>query len=174
MHNADPIKDRGDYAHKIDESGLIRGRIVEESLMGRIAARRFQKEINEIVGDHVPLRFLPLWKKITIKMQKVIKKHFKKLEKDLLVRWDKDQVLTSVTAKYTQNAFMVEYFIQPAEYEIQNMRLTQQPIKMDGLQQVGISIQTFRRFMLGWRWLVIASIKEFLATSKFISFFALH
>ena len=31
MQNADPITDRGDYAHNFDESGLIRGRIVEES-----------------------------------------------------------------------------------------------------------------------------------------------
>jgi hypothetical protein len=46
--------------------------------VGRNAARRFQKELNEIVEENVPLRFLPLWKKITIKMQKVIKKHFKK------------------------------------------------------------------------------------------------
>jgi hypothetical protein len=38
--------------------------------MGRNAARRLQKEINEIVQDNVPLCFLPLWKKITIKMQK--------------------------------------------------------------------------------------------------------
>ena len=49
MQNADPITDRGDYAHNFDESGLIRGRIEEESLMGRNAAKRFQKEINEIV-----------------------------------------------------------------------------------------------------------------------------
>jgi hypothetical protein len=34
--------------------------------MGRNAARRFQKELNEIVEEHVPLRFLPLWKKITV------------------------------------------------------------------------------------------------------------
>jgi hypothetical protein len=106
MQNADPITDRGDYAHNFDETGLIRGRIVEESLMGRNAARRFQKELNEIVEEHVPLHFLSLWKKITVKMQKVIKKHFKK--KDLLVRWDKDEVLTSEPTKYTQNVFMVE------------------------------------------------------------------
>ena len=129
MQNADPITDRGDYAHNFDETGLIRGRIVEESLMGRNAARRFQKELNEIVEEHVPLRFLPLWKKITVKMQKVIKKHFKK--KDLLVRWDKDEVLTSEPTKYTQNAFVVEYFTQPAEYAIQNMRLSEQPTEMD-------------------------------------------
>ncbi len=43
--------------------------------MGRNAARRFQKEINVIVQDNVPLCFLPLWKKITIKMQKVIKNY---------------------------------------------------------------------------------------------------
>ena len=82
--NADPITDRGDYALNNDESGLIRGRIVEEPLMGKNAARRFQKELNEIVEDHVPLTFLPVWEKIRIKMQKVIKKHFKK--QDLLVR----------------------------------------------------------------------------------------
>jgi hypothetical protein len=76
--NADPISHSGGYAENIDKSGLIRGRIVEESLMGRNAARRFQQELNEIVQDYVPLCFLPLWKKITIKMQKVIKKHFKK------------------------------------------------------------------------------------------------
>jgi hypothetical protein len=76
--NADPISYSGGYAENIDNSGLIRGRIVEESLMGRNAARRFRKEINEIVQDNVPLCFPPLWKKITIKMQKVIKKHFKK------------------------------------------------------------------------------------------------
>ena len=47
--NADPITNRGDYAHNFDESGLIRGQIVEESLMGKNTARRFQKELNEIV-----------------------------------------------------------------------------------------------------------------------------
>ena len=85
MQNADPRTDRGDYAHNFDESSLISGRIVEESLMGKNAARRFkfQKEINETVDDHVPFQFLPLWKKITIKTQKVIKKHFKK--QDLLI-----------------------------------------------------------------------------------------
>ena len=88
--NADPISDKGDYALNYDESGLIRGRIVEESLMGKNTARRFQKELNEIVEDHVPLTFLPVWKKIRIKMQKGIKKHFKK--QDLLVRWNKNQV----------------------------------------------------------------------------------
>jgi hypothetical protein len=104
--NAVPISHSGGYAENIDKSGLIRGRIVEESLMGRNTARRFQQEINEIVPDNVPLCFLPLWKKITIKMQKVIKKHFKK--QNLLVRWDKKRVLTSEPAEYTQNAFMVE------------------------------------------------------------------
>ena len=64
--NADPITDRGDYALNNDESGLIRGRIVEEPLMGKNAARRFQKELNEIVEDHVPLTFLPVWQKIRI------------------------------------------------------------------------------------------------------------
>ncbi len=67
--NADPISYSGGYAENIDKSGLMRGRIVEGSLMGRNAARLFQKEINEIVQDNVPLSFLPLWKKITIKMQ---------------------------------------------------------------------------------------------------------
>ena len=62
-------------------------------------------------------------------MQKVIKKHFKK--QDLLVRWDKNQVLTSEPAKYTQNAFMVEYFTQPAEYEIEALRLTEVPIEIE-------------------------------------------
>jgi hypothetical protein len=94
--NADLISHSGGYAENIDKSGLIRGRIVEESLMGRNAARRFQQEINEIVQDNVPLYFLPLWKKITIKMQIVIKKHFKK--QNLLVRWDKKRVLTSEPA----------------------------------------------------------------------------
>jgi hypothetical protein len=102
---------------------------VEESLMGRNAARRFQKEINEIDDDHVALLFLPLWKKIIIKMQKFIKKHFKK--QDLLVHWDKEQLHTSEPGKYTQNTFMVEYFTQPAEYEIQNLLLTEQPTEMD-------------------------------------------
>jgi hypothetical protein len=57
MQNADPIQDRGDYAHNFDESGLFRGQmtqIVEESLIGRNMVRLFQKEINEIVEDHVP------------------------------------------------------------------------------------------------------------------------
>ena len=108
--NADPISYSGGYAENIDKSGLIRGRIVEESLMGRNAARRFQQEINEIVQDNVPLCFLPLWKKITIKMQKVIKKHFKK--QNLLVRWDKKRVLTSEPAEYTQNAFRFYYKIR--------------------------------------------------------------
>jgi hypothetical protein len=90
--------------------------------MGRNAARHFQKEINEIVHDNVPLCFLPLWKKITIKMQKLIKKHFKK--QNLLVRWDKKPVLTSEPTEYTRNAFMVEYFTQPAEHEIENLHLT--------------------------------------------------
>ena len=127
--NADPISHSGGYAENIDKSGLIRGRIVEESLMGRNAARRFQQEINEIVQDNVPLCFLPLWKKITIKMQKVIKKHFKK--QNLLVRWDKKRVLTSEPAEYTQNAFMVEYFTQPAEHEIQNLHLAAAPTNLD-------------------------------------------
>ena len=118
--NADPITDRGDYALNNDESGLIRGRIVEEPLMGKNAARRFQKELNEIVEDHVPLRFLPVWQKIRIKMQKVIKKHFKK--QDLLVRWNKNAVLTSELGLYTRNAFTVEYYTQPAEYEIEALR----------------------------------------------------
>ena len=120
--NADPITDRGDYALNNDESGLIRGRIVEEPLMGKNAARRFQKELNEIVEDHVPLTFLPVWEKIRIKMQKVIKKHFKK--QDLLVRWNKNAVLTSEVGLYTRNAFTVEYYTQPAGYEIQNLRVT--------------------------------------------------
>ena len=81
IQNADPITDREDY-HNFDESGVIRGRIVEESLMGKNAARRCQREINEIVEDQVPLNFLPLWKKIRSKMQKVIKKYIKK--QDLL------------------------------------------------------------------------------------------
>jgi hypothetical protein len=96
--------------------------------MGRNAARRFQQEINEIVQDNVPLCFLLLWKKITIKMQKVIKKHFKK--QNLLVRWDKKRVLTSEPAEYTQNAFLVEYFTQPAEYEIQNLQLEPHPLTL--------------------------------------------
>jgi hypothetical protein len=123
--NADPITDRGDYALNNDESGLIRGRIVEEPLMGKNAARRFQKELNEIVEDHVPLRFLPVWQKIRIKMQKVIKKHFKK--QDLLVRWNKNAVLTSELGLYTRNAFTVEYYTQPAEYELDALRLTEEP-----------------------------------------------
>ena len=66
-------------------------------------------------------------------MQKVIKKHFKKQHS--LVRWDKSLVLTSEPAKYTQNTFMVEYFTQPAEYEIQNLRLTEVPNEIeDGLE----------------------------------------
>ena len=134
--NADPITDRGDYAHNFDESGLIRGRIVEESLMGKNAARRFQKELNEIVEDHVPLTFLLVWKKIRIKMQKVIKKHFKK--QDLLVRWNKNQVLTSELGLYTRNAFMVEYFTQPAEYEMEALSVTEDPNEIedgsDGLE----------------------------------------
>ena len=102
-----------------------RGRIVD----WKNAARRFQQEINEIVQDNVALCFLPLWKKITIKMQKVIKKHFKK--QNLLVRWDKKRVLTSEPAEYTQNAFMVEYFTQPAEHEIQNLHLAAAPTNLD-------------------------------------------
>ena len=82
---------------------LNRGRALD----GKEHSRRFQKELTETFKDHVPLRFLPLWQKISIKMQKVIKKHFKK--KDLLVLWDKNPVLTSEPGKYTQNAFMVEY-----------------------------------------------------------------
>ena len=72
MQNADPITDRGDYAHNFDETGLIRGRIVEESLMEKNAARRFQKELNEIVEKHVPVRFLQRWKNITVKMQETL------------------------------------------------------------------------------------------------------
>ena len=134
--NADPITDRGDYALNYDESGLIRGRIVEESLMGKNTARRFQKELNEIVEDHVPLTFLPVWEKIRIKMQKVIKKHFKK--QDLLVRWNKNAVLTSEVGLYTRNAFTVEYYTQPAEYEIHALSLTEEPNEIedgsDGLE----------------------------------------
>ncbi len=62
-------------------------------------------------------------------MQKVIKKHFKK--QDLLVLWYKERVLTSEPGKYTQNAFMVEYSTQDAEYEFRNLRLTGQPTKME-------------------------------------------
>jgi hypothetical protein len=130
--NADPISHsglNGGYAENIVKSGLIRGRIVEELLMGRNKARRFQQEINEIVQDNVPLCFLSFWKKITIKMQKVIKKHFKK--QNLLVRWDKKRVLTSEPAEYTQNAFMVEYFTQPAEHGIQNLHLAAAPTNLD-------------------------------------------
>ena len=97
--------------------------------MGKNAARRFQKELNEIVEDHVPLTFLPVWEKIRIKMQKVIKKHFKK--QDLLVRWNKNQVLTSDIGLYTRNAFMVENFTQPAEYEIEALSLTEVPIEIE-------------------------------------------
>ncbi len=43
MQNADPITDRGDYAHNFDESGLIRDRIVEETLMGRNWPGAFRK-----------------------------------------------------------------------------------------------------------------------------------
>ncbi len=88
--NADPISNRGGYAENIDKSGLIRGRIVEESMMGRNMAKHFQKEISEIVEEHVPFCFLPLWRKITIKMSKVMKKHFKK--QNLLVLWDGAQL----------------------------------------------------------------------------------
>ena len=79
--------------------------------------------------DHVPLNFLPLWKKIKIKMQEVIKKHFKK--QDLLVRWNKNQVLTSKLGLYTWNAFMVEYFTQPAEYEVEAFSLTEEPNELE-------------------------------------------
>ena len=133
MPNSDPISDRVGYAHNFDESGLIRGQIVEESFMRRNTARRFQKEINEIVKDHFPLNFLSHWKKIRIEIQKVLKRQFKK--QDLLVRWDKERVLTSEPAKYKQNAFMVEYFTQPAENEIRNLRLTGTPTEIeDGLE----------------------------------------
>ena len=104
--------------------------------MGKNTARRFQKELNEIVEDHAPLTFLPVWKKIRIKMQKVIKKHFKK--QDLLVRWNKNQVLTSELGLYTRNAFMVEYFTQPAEYEMEALSVTEDPNEIedgsDGLE----------------------------------------
>jgi hypothetical protein len=62
--NADPTKDRGDYAHDFDESGLIPCRMFEASIMGMNKVRRFQKVINEIVEYHVPLNFLLLRKKI--------------------------------------------------------------------------------------------------------------
>ncbi len=135
--NADLILYSGGYAENIDKSGLIRGRIVEELLMGRNAAGRFQKEINDIVQDNVPLCFLPLWKRITIKMQKIIKKHFKK--QNLLVRWDKKRILTSEPAEYTQNAFMDEYFTQPAEHEIKIYTLRQHPptLTMDSRKMSG-------------------------------------
>ena len=104
--------------------------------MGKNASRRFQKELNEIEEDHVPLTFLPVWKKIRIKMQKVIKKHFKK--QDLLVRWNKNAVLTSEVGLYTRNAFTVEYYTQPAEYEIHALSLTEEPNEIedgsDGLE----------------------------------------
>ena len=58
-------------------------------------------------------------------MQKVIKKHFKK--QDLLVRWNKNAVLTSELGLYTRNAFTVEYYTQPAEYELDALRLTEEP-----------------------------------------------
>ncbi len=58
-----------------------------------------------------------------------MKKDFKK--QDVLVRWDKEQVLTWEPAKCTQNTFMVEYFTQAAEYEIRNLSLTEQPTEMD-------------------------------------------
>jgi hypothetical protein len=62
-------------------------------------------------------------------MQKVIKKHFKR--QNLLFRWDKKRVLTSGPAEYTHNAFMVEYFTQPVEFEIQDLNLTAAPTKLD-------------------------------------------
>ena len=66
-------------------------------------------------------------------MQKVIKKHFKK--KDLLVLWDKNQVLTSELGQYTRNAITVEYYTQPAEYEIEALRVTEEPNEIeDGLE----------------------------------------
>jgi hypothetical protein len=58
--NADPILYSGGYAENIYKSGLIRGRIGEESFMGRNTAGPFQKKINEIVQDKIPFCFLQL------------------------------------------------------------------------------------------------------------------
>ena len=62
-------------------------------------------------------------------MQKVIKKHFKK--QDLLVRWNKNAVLTLEVGLYTRNAFTVEYYTQPAEYELDALSLTEEPNEIE-------------------------------------------
>ncbi len=70
--------------------------------MGRNAARRFQKEINEIVQDNV-----------------------------LPAALEKDHYQDAKSYQEILQEVMVEYFTQPAEHEIQNLHLSAAPTNLD-------------------------------------------